>query len=70
MAAIVAILKDVETGAVLGVISLAAKTFTTGSTGYHGAAKIDLDGARHQAQVQVVRIGSKSGGKPDSEVVK
>jgi len=55
---LMALIKD-EDGKTLGMIPLAAKTFTSGSRGYFGQAKLDVNGERHQAQVQLVQIGSK-----------
>lgn len=49
-------------GKSLGVIVLAEKQFKSGSVGYHGQAKVSIDGLRHQVQVQAVEIGSKAKG--------
>ncbi len=38
---------------------LAAKTFSTGSKGFHANGKITLDGARYQANAMAVLLGSK-----------
>ena len=46
-------------GKSLGVMVLKAKTFASGSRGYHGQGKIDVNGERLQAQCQAVVIGSK-----------
>jgi hypothetical protein len=41
------------------VITVAPKEFKTGSKGFFGMAKAEIDGKRYQIQVQVVEIGSK-----------
>jgi hypothetical protein len=35
------------------------KTFSTGSTGYHGVGKIVLNGAVYQCNLMVIKVGSK-----------
>jgi hypothetical protein len=60
-------------GEPLGVIAAAPKDFKTGSRGFYGQAKIEIDGKLHQAQIQLVEIGSKkqpraeTAAEPDSE---
>ena len=39
---------------------LAYKAFTTGSKGFFGQEKIEVDGRTYQAQVQAILIGSKA----------
>ncbi len=56
--AIMVDLKD-EKGQVIGNILAPAKQFKTGSRGFFGMAKIEIDGKRYQVQVQIVEIGSK-----------
>jgi hypothetical protein len=49
-------------GKEVGTLLLTAKDFKTGSTGYYGTGKISLgdDAVKgYQAQVQLVKIGSK-----------
>lgn len=46
-------------GQVLAVMSLPAKEFKTGSRGYYANGKIEIEGKRYQAQIQLVEIGSK-----------
>ena len=47
-------------GAVVGMLVLNAKTFSSGSTGYHGQGEIEIPGVgRFQCQCQAVLIGSK-----------
>jgi len=47
-------------GETLGVLVLKPKTFTSGSTGYWGQGKLELEGERYQAQAQAVKIGSRA----------
>lgn len=56
---IIADLKS-ENGQSLGQISVAQKQFKTGSRGYFGMAKLEIDGKRYQVQIQMVEIGSKT----------
>lgn len=54
--------KFIVDGNEVGTILLTAKDFKTGSTGFYGQGKIAIgDDAEkgYQAQVQMVRIGSK-----------
>lgn len=55
---LVAEVKD-ETGKVVGMITLPQKQFKTGSRGFYGNTKMEIDGKRYQVQVQMVEIGSK-----------
>ncbi|MBI2883075.1 MAG: hypothetical protein HYY11_04085, partial [Candidatus Methylomirabilis oxyfera] len=48
-----------EDGQTLGKLVANEKTFASGSRGYFGQGKIEIDGKRYQAQVQLVEIGSK-----------
>jgi len=41
------------------VITVSPKEFKTGSKGFFGMAKAEIDGKRYQIQIQVVEIGSK-----------
>ena len=43
----------------LGVLTAAEKVFKTGSRGFFGMGKIQIDDKRYQVQVQLVEIGSK-----------
>ncbi len=47
-------------GTVIGVLTVAPKQFKTGSRGYYANGKLELDGKRYQAQIQLVEIGSKA----------
>ncbi len=55
---VIAEIKTAE-GQLLGVMTLPPKEFKTGSRGYYANGKIEIDGKRYQAQVQLVEIGSK-----------
>ena len=56
---ITAELKD-DKGQVIAVLTVAPKEFKTGSKGFYGNTKIEIDGKRYQTQIQIVEIGSKS----------
>lgn len=56
---IVAELKD-DKGNPIGVMTLPPKEFKTGSKGYYANGKVEIDGKRYQAQIQLVEIGSKA----------
>ncbi len=51
-------------GKVVGMLTANEKNFKTGSRGFHGQGKIEIDGKRYQSQIQLVEIGSK---KPAEE---
>jgi hypothetical protein len=55
------IIAEIKTddGKLLGVMTLPAKEFKTGSKGYYANSKLEIDGRRYQAQIQLVEIGSK-----------
>ncbi|CAG0942419.1 hypothetical protein ANRL1_00936 [Anaerolineae bacterium] len=44
----------------IGVLTVSPKDFKTGSRGFYGQSKIEIDGKRYQVQVQMVEIGSKT----------
>ncbi len=46
-------------GKVIGTLTAVPKAFKTGSRGFYGQGKIEIDGKRYQAQIQIVEIGSK-----------
>jgi hypothetical protein len=54
-------IKD-SNGQVVAVMTINPKIFSTGSRGYYGNGKIEIDGKRYQTQIQLVEIGSKPGG--------
>jgi hypothetical protein len=62
--AIIADLKD-ENGKTVAVMTATAKTFKTGSRGFYANGKVEIEGKRYQAQIQLVEIGSKP--KEDEE---
>ena len=43
----------------IGTLTIAEKVFKTGSRGFYGMGKIQIDDKRYQVQVQLVEIGSK-----------
>ena len=43
----------------IGIITAAEKLFKTGSRGFFGMGKIQIEEKRYQVQVQLVEIGSK-----------
>jgi hypothetical protein len=43
----------------VGLLTAAEKEFKTGSRGFFGMGKIQIDDKRYQVQVQLVEIGSK-----------
>ena len=61
---IIAELKS-DDGKVLATMTASPKEFKTGSRGFHGQGKIEIDGKRYQVQIQLVEIGSK---KPAEEI--
>jgi len=56
---LVAVVKDERYGDIYGLLPLKAKTFKTGSVGFFATGKVEIAGERYQAQVQLVKIGSK-----------
>lgn len=50
-----------DQGTPVGQVVAAAKQFKTGSRGFFGMTKLEIDGRRYQVQVQMVEIGSKGG---------
>lgn len=55
------IIAEVKTadGKLLGMFTLPPKDFKTGSKGFYANGKLEIDGKRYQAQIQLVEIGSK-----------
>jgi hypothetical protein len=49
-----------DDGKVLGVMTVTPKNFKTGSRGFYANGKLEIDGKRYQAQIQLVEIGSKA----------
>ena len=60
---IIAELKTDE-GKILGVMTLPPKDFKTGSKGFFANGKLEIEGKRYQAQIQLVEIGSKKVSEP------
>ncbi len=54
-----------ENGQSIAVITVPPKDFKTGSRGFYGSSKAEINGKRYQIQIQVVEIGSK--GKPEEK---
>lgn len=55
------IIAEIKTGdgQLLSLLTLPAKDFKTGSKGFYANGKIEIEGKRYQAQIQLVEIGSK-----------
>jgi hypothetical protein len=47
-------------GKVVGALVANPKEFKTGSRGFFGVGKVEIEGKRYQAQIQLVEIGSKA----------
>jgi hypothetical protein len=60
---IVAELKT-DTGQLVTVLTVPPKEFKTGSRGFFGNGKVEVDGKRYQVQIQLVEIGSKKEVEP------
>ena len=57
-----AAIRDEASTDLVGVLVAKPKEFRTGSRGYFGSGKIEIDGKRYQGQVQLVEIASKPEG--------
>ena len=55
---IVVTMKD-DQGNVVAEILATQKQFKTGSRGFYGMTKVEIEGKRYQTQIQLVEIGSK-----------
>ena len=51
--------RDADTSELVGELVANSKTFASGSTGFFGQGKMEIDGKRYQVQAQLVEIGSK-----------
>ncbi len=60
------VFKD-DRGQVLGEVMAPEKQFKTGSRGFFGMTKLEIDGKRYQVQVQLVEIGSKAAPKAEEK---
>ncbi len=49
-----------DSGEPITVLSVPQKEFKTGSRGFFGSTKAEINGKRYQIQIQIVEIGSKS----------
>jgi hypothetical protein len=49
-----------DAGQLIGLMTVPPKDFKTGSKGYFASGKVEIDGKRYQAQIQLVEIGSKT----------
>ena len=54
-----------DDGKPIGVMTAPPRDFKTGSRGFYAGGKLEIEGKRYQAQIQLVEIGSKKG--PDAE---
>ena len=63
---IIAELKSAD-GKSLGTLAVAPKQFKTGSRGFYANGKLEIDGKRYQAQIQLVEIGSKAAAEADKD---
>jgi hypothetical protein len=48
-----------QNGDMVAVLTVPAKDFKTGSKGFFGSTKAEIEGKRYQIQIQVIEIGSK-----------
>ncbi len=55
---IVAELKT-DSGQLVSVLTVPPKNFKTGSRGFYGSGKTEIEGKRYQVAIQIVEIGSK-----------
>lgn len=51
-------------GNILGVLTAQETEFSTGSTGLRANGKVQIDGAKYQCNVNIIKIGSKPAEKP------
>ncbi len=49
-----------DDGQSVAVLTVPPKEFKTGSRGFFGSTKAEINGKRYQIQIQVVEIGSKN----------
>jgi hypothetical protein len=52
-----------DAGQLIGLMTVPPKDFKTGSKGFFASGKVEIEGKRYQAQIQLVEIGSKTAGK-------
>ncbi len=53
-----------DTGETVTMLTVMPKEFKTGSRGFFGNTKAEIDGKRYQIQLQMVEIGSKPPSAP------
>jgi hypothetical protein len=53
-------------GEMVAVLTVPAKDFKTGSKGFFGSTKAEIEGKRYQIQIQVIEIGSKKAAKEEA----
>ena len=58
-----ATIRGFDTGSVIACLMVHPKEFSTGSRGYYGQDKVEIDGKRYQVSIQLVEIGSKNAAK-------
>lgn len=54
-----------DAGQLIGLMTVPPKDFKTGSKGYFTNGKVEIEGKRYQAQIQLVEIGSKTSAKSE-----
>jgi len=54
-----------DTGQLIGLMTVPPKDFKTGSKGFFASGKVEIEGKRYQAQIQLVEIGSKTAAKSE-----
>ena len=54
-----------DTGQLIGLMTVPPKDFKTGSKGFFARGKVEIEGKRYQAQIQLVEIGSKTAAKEE-----
>ncbi len=54
-----------DAGQLIGLMTVPPKDFKTGSKGFFASGKVEIEGKRYQAQIQLVEIGSKTASKTE-----
>jgi hypothetical protein len=52
-----------DAGQLISLMTVPPKDFKTGSKGFFASGKVEIEGKRYQAQIQLVEIGSKTNAK-------
>ena len=55
-----------DAGQLIGLMTVPPKDFKTGSKGFFASGKVEIEGKRYQAQIQLVEIGSKTTTKTEA----